>query len=261
MFDERFAREGMLVLEHLLPPDLVEAVHHEAGTWSNNAVEGPAMRVDKRRLHTPARVRGPLLDPALWGNPLLEGMLGKLLGRDYVIDSMTLVTALPGAPVMHLHRDFSILFPELGERDGLPAHAVTMIVPLIATDDLTGTTMIARSSLSAKKVDRDTLDPPAEWVVPHVPLGGCVLMDYRIWHRGMANTSDRERPILYIVFAREWFTDCRNFETHPRMLIERSALEAIDPMHRHRFRRAAGAGLSDGTIAQLGAQVRKADSS
>ena len=256
MFDERFAREGMLVFERLLPPELIAQVAAEASTWPRDSVDAPVINVDKLRLHIAARMRGPMLDSRLWAEPLLEGVLQSLLGRDYVIDSVTLVIALPGAPLMRLHRDFTRLFPDYPEVDSLPPYAVTMVVPLIETDQATGTTIMARSSVASKQVDENTLDPPAEWVEPHVPVGGCALMDYRLWHRGMVNRSDRERPILYIVFARDWFTDCRNFEAHPRMLIDRESLMRIDPAHRHRFRRAAGAGLAEGTIAELGARAR-----
>lgn len=252
MFDERFAREGILVLERLLPPDLIEAVAAEASCWPRDSLDAPALKIDKDRLHMAARIQGPLLDSRLWGDPRLEAILNVLLGGSYVVDSVSLVVALPGAPMMRLHRDFPDLFPELPQGKFLPAHAVTMVVPLVPTDDATGTTMVARSSMASRKIDTDTLDPPADWIVPHVPLGGCVLMDFRLWHRGLPNTSQRERPILYIVFARDWFTDCLNYDHHPRMIIDRDSLMAIDPAHRRRWRRAAGAGMTDVSMAELG---------
>lgn len=40
-----------------------------------------------------------------------------------------------------------------------------------------------------------------------------VIFDYRLYHRGLANASRDgvSRPVLYLTFARSWFTDHENF--------------------------------------------------
>ena len=50
-----------------------------------------------------------------------------------------------------------------------------------------------------------------------LPLGGCLLFDYRLLHRGLANRSDRERPVLSIVYQRDWFRDAVNFRDVPAL--------------------------------------------
>eukprot|EP00966_Prymnesium_polylepis_P297827 6881366-Prymnesium_polylepis.1 len=42
------------------------------------------------------------------------------------------------------------------------------------------------------------------------PAGSAVLFDYRLWHRGLSNSSEQDRPVLYAVVARAWFHDFRN---------------------------------------------------
>lgn len=256
MFDERFRDEGVLVFEQMFAPELIDSVR---GTIERQS--GPIdperppqhMPVDELRLHMPVRLEGSLLSPDFLFHPLIGGLLKALLGNDYLIDSLSVVTALPGAPTMHLHRDHSPLFPR-GELDApLPPYAITLVVPLIATDDESGTTMVARSSMAAQKVADDELSTAPEWIVPHLPLGGCFLMDYRTWHRGMANRSARERPILYVVYAREWFCDDVNFHHHARMIVDHAAFAELAPEQRYRLRRAAAAGLVDATVAELGA--------
>jgi uncharacterized protein YecA (UPF0149 family) len=37
-----------------------------------------------------------------------------------------------------------------------------------------------------------------------------MLVDYRTMHAGLANMSDRVRPILYLVYERPWFFDYGN---------------------------------------------------
>lgn len=73
--------------------------------------------------------------------------------------------------------------------------------------------------------------------------------------RRQSFNADAQLP--YLNFSRDWFTDSRNFERHPRMIIYRAAIAAIPAEHRHRFRRAAAPVLIDATLEELGANRRK----
>ena len=53
---------------------------------------------------------------------------------------------------------------------------------------------------------------------PVIRTGGALLMDYRLYHGGLANGSTRPRPILSLVFARPWFRDAVNFREQPPLL-------------------------------------------
>lgn len=256
MFREDFLRDGYIRLPDLIPAELVAEIRSTLMDPIDPERAPAHLPVDEGRLHLPVRMAGPLLNPQLWANPILEFLLTSLLGPEYLIENVSLVVAMPGAPEMHLHRDFPPLFPKEVPTQDLPVYAVSMIVPLVETE-ATGTTRLAVGSMGSER-DGDELDPPpSEWIDPHVPLGGAVLMDYRLWHRGAANPSAQMRPLLYFNFSRDWFTDSRNFERHPRMIIERAAMDAIPAEHRHRFRRAAAPGLIDATLEELGAKRRK----
>ena len=39
-------------------------------------------------------------------------------------------------------------------------------------------------------------------VQPALAAGEVLLFDWRIWHRGLANHSDRDRPVAYVTYAR-----------------------------------------------------------
>ena len=46
-----------------------------------------------------------------------------------------------------------------------------------------------------------------------VDVGGAVIFDYRLYHRGLANNSaTMSRPMLYLTFAKSWFSDTENFD-------------------------------------------------
>jgi Phytanoyl-CoA dioxygenase (PhyH) len=45
--------------------------------------------------------------------------------------------------------------------------------------------------------------------------GDGVFYDYRLWHRGMPNTSDTLRPVLQVIFKRTWYVERANYGTEP----------------------------------------------
>ena len=40
-----------------------------------------------------------------------------------------------------------------------------------------------------------------------VPLGGALVFNGKLNHRGSANQSEQERPALYMVFHKKWYND------------------------------------------------------
>ena len=254
-FVETFAAQGCLVVDRLFDPALIEQVHGEYRR--QYAAFDPAdlplhMKVGEGRLHLPMRMTGPLLDPAFYAHPLLMRMIASLLGDTFLIDNVNCVVALAGAGEQRIHMDHNSLFPEQRDvGDRAPPYAVTVAIPLIDLDEATGTTRLFPGSLAAAS-DADG-NPPAFGgdIKPFVKRGGCFLMDYRLWHHGLANRSDVDRPILYIVYSREWFTDVRNFKKHSRLLVDASELERIPIEHRSLFRRLSAQGLLDLSIKQV----------
>lgn len=41
--------------------------------------------------------------------------------------------------------------------------------------------------------------------------GDVIIFDYRTYHRGLPNQSDKRRPMLYQTYSRAWFRDGHNF--------------------------------------------------
>ena len=41
--------------------------------------------------------------------------------------------------------------------------------------------------------------------------GDAIVFDYRVVHRGLGNTGDARRPVLYLTSSRSWFRDAQNF--------------------------------------------------
>jgi ectoine hydroxylase-related dioxygenase (phytanoyl-CoA dioxygenase family) len=251
MFAERFTRDGCLVVDRLFDPMLIDAVRAEVERQHGDIDPGRPpehLEVGHMRLQVPIDLKGPLLDPAVYAHPLLMTMLRPLLGDGLVIDNITCVIAFPGAEEQHLHRDHPDLFDQVLD---LPPYAITVAVPLIDLSEETGTTRLYPGSMDAMRGADGKPTQLPEPVTPLIARGGCMLVDYRLWHRGTANRSRVKRPILYLIYTRPWFTDFRNFKRHAAIALDRESLRHIPREHRPLFQRAAGKGRLDMTVKEF----------
>jgi Phytanoyl-CoA dioxygenase (PhyH) len=224
-----FTRDGFLQMNDVLPREFVAVLERSwaqrYATLSDAESPDGCIKVGDRRYMTAVDVSGPFNDPLLYANPYFFPLVSTLLGGQPVIDSFGAVSALPGAAAQHIHADHVPLFLESQLSGLLPCYALTVVLPLVDLDSTTGSTAVWLGS------HRDPW-PPADRDysnahIPHTKRGTVYLMDYRLMHGGTANRSDRPRPLLYLAYARPWFTDSVNFATLPRMKMSSAELSAV----------------------------------
>lgn len=108
-----------------------------------------------------------------------------------------------------------------------PAQCITVFVPLVSTSDAAcGPTQFFPGSHPYRvRADYHLLsasDHPGQppFCTPQTERGGLIAFDYRLIHRGTANTRSigqaraASRPVLYVVYAREGYSDEHNFPTN-----------------------------------------------
>ena len=238
---EQFATDGWIQVEGVFDRKLIDELHADYLEQSEALLEihdderRDFLRVGEGRAMLSVALRGPFLDPRLYANPILLKLLGLFLDANFLIDSFTCVTSLPGAAEQPRHRDHGQLFPgKPGAEQALGCFAATVVVPLVDLGADTGTTRLFSGSHLGSGDSR-----PAE---PMIPRGSCFVMDYRLLHQGMANVSGDQRPVLFIVYARPWFSDSKNFHRQARINLNAVDLKTIPIEHRPLFRRLAGKG-------------------
>jgi hypothetical protein len=129
------------------------------------------------------------------------------------------------------HADGPHLFDDaLPPTTTLPAHALTIFLPLVEQTSKNGPTEFAlgthvrgreyqpppepepeRAGGDASTSDDGNRLDTTELRIFESNAGDCIAFDYRCWHRGLPNTSDEDRPMLYLVVAKPWWTDSRNY--------------------------------------------------
>lgn len=249
-------RDGAVVVEGLFPLPLLKRLRAEVLRLHGSGELRARGRVRDigGRYAAVLPLKGPFLDPRLYGDARLHAMLGVLLGADYRLSSLETVISEPGAGRQHQHVDGPLRFervvgrrrePYRGDLSDLPPYAVSLCVPLCDVGDVNGPTAIwlgsHKSALRPK--------PPGEAEVSRryglAPMAGrlgrAFLFDFRVFHGGMPNDSREPRPLLILVFTRSWYRDPNHDEVFPSLVLSPRDLAKVPGRHRPLFQLAPAA--------------------
>lgn len=121
------------------------------------------------------------------------GVVKQILGEDVVLIHKGVFLSNPGADAQEYHQDG----PHLTTQCQRPCHAINVFVPLVDLSLRNGPTEFV---LGSHILDYDDYDR-SKVVTPQVTAGTPIIFDYRLGHRGLPNTSDICRPIVYCTYA------------------------------------------------------------
>lgn len=221
-----YMEHGCLVLHDVFPrtliADLKEAFLDRYAMGGAGALEESCLKVGDKRMMVTVEVKRPFDDPRLYANPILHPLLVDLMEGDCVINGFGGVVSFPGALAQPPHRDHPFLFggtgPDWRLAGSLPPYAITMVVPLVdITLALGPTALWEHSHRTGESVGRVLTTHRA--ALPLVPAGDVYLMDYRLVHGGMPNSTKTPRPIMYITYSRTWFRDTVNYSKQDAITI------------------------------------------
>jgi hypothetical protein len=126
----------------------------------------------------------------------------EILGKDVVLIHKGMFLALPGADRQVYHQDGLHLTTNY-QRD---VHAINVFIPVVDLTTELGPTQFCLGSHLLGNEDYDDAFVES----PVVKAGTPIIFDYRLGHRGLANTSHNQcRPIVYCTYARA--TDGKEF--------------------------------------------------
>ncbi len=164
----------------------------------------------------------PFNQPQVISNEFLLPIVHSLLGKDAKLIYAGLILSFPNSADQPWHQDGTSLFNDvefpIETSSHLPPYALNIFVPL---DDVTaevGPTEFCVGS-HVRSNARDVMDyiengddSSAKVIGPLLKSGDALIYDYRVCHRGTQNlTRDKTRPMLYLMYARPWFSEHINF--------------------------------------------------
>ena len=222
-----FVKHGYAILDHVVPDAKLQALRAEFDEqypqYLRDAETADSIEVGKRRYMVPIALSGAFADPQVFANPWVVALIREVLGRDAILEAFGAVVSLAGSQAQHVHTDGPPLFSaEISSV--LPAHALTFALPLIEMNELHGTTAMWPGS-HRSRVHKDGVPP----MLPTIPVGSCLIWDFRLYHSGTENRSTRHRPMLYATYARRWYQDPVNFrkEAQRRLVFDPGFIDGL----------------------------------
>lgn len=223
-------RDGYVFLENVYDPAYIEGLQRAYfERYIGTDYEEVGWNVGDKRWMINVALEPPFDDPLLYAHPFVLDVLAQLMGAQTILNAFGSVVSLPGSDVQHPHSDHPRLFEDQAINAKLPIFATTVVVPLVDLTPDVGSTGIWPGTHVHPKPDFGTLADlkPALFVAP---MGSVYLMDYCVKHAGLPNESERERPIMYAIYSRPWFTDFVNYEkVRPLQMTQ----EAYDRVPKH----------------------------
>jgi len=189
-----------------------------------------ALPLGNKRLQITVKLQAPFNTPRIYANPLVFPIIKHILGPDCILGAFGAAVSLPGAEDQSVHKDYPRLFDK-AVQPLIPTFAISMMIPLVNLNDISGTTRIWRGS----NIASDEAIESIESEDPHVPIGSCYIFDYKLLHQGTANRSKKVRPILYNTYSRPWFRDSINFRIQPNVQTSSKEYKKVAEAHRGLF--------------------------
>lgn len=190
-----------------------------------------ALKVGDKRFMITVNLQHPFNTYYLYANPHIFPIVQQILGENCILNSFTSVVSLPGSKDQNPHHDHPQLFDDDTINTSIPCYVVDLMIPLVEMNKINGSTRVFCGS---HKVSFENGKRMASYV-PVVPIGSCILMDYRIYHGGTANCSKHVRPLLCINYSRPWFRDCANFDKQPTIKMSKKEYKKVPEAYRKLF--------------------------
>lgn len=164
------------------------------------------VKLSKNRYHNTLEIHLAFNDPAIYANETFMRVATELLGKPFVLGSLGVATAYPGATSQHLHRDHTIMFDDPHLNAQIPPVQLVLGIPLVAVGGDVGGTAFVRGSQYTTKMDDVSLDMEEA----KMSIGDIAVWDARTYHRGAPNHGHIARPLLLYYYQRPWFFDYQN---------------------------------------------------
>lgn len=222
-----FIRHGYAILDNVVSEErtreLLAEFNERYAQYLHDQEAADSLAVGARRFMFPLRFSGGFGDPLVYANPFVVALVRAVLDPDAILEAFGAIVSLSGSEVQHIHRDGPHLFSsEISTL--LPAHALTFALPLVAMNDVHGTTALWPGSHRWKALNEGILPEH-----PTIEPGSCMLWDFRLFHSGTENRSERPRPMVYATYARRWYQDPVNFkkEALQRLVFDPGFLQSV----------------------------------
>lgn len=200
---------GYIVIEGVYSRERMREVHAAYRRHFDSFMRetGDSVKNGHYRMDLPFET--PFTDEDVVANPFVLPIVERLLGEDSICQYFASNTCMPGSEYQQIHSDLGPLYPESDMT--VPTTAIVLNIALVDFREDNGATEIwpgGTHLTPENRVRSDYIQNTAggmESVRVTAPTGSIVLRDLRMWHRGTPNNSTQPRPMIALVYFRQWF--------------------------------------------------------
>jgi hypothetical protein len=204
---ETLERDGVVVVDRVAPPDLIDQVNEEMAPFVEATPTGPDDFTGHATRRTGALVARSPAARQLITHPLVTGTVGVVLGHatTYQLHLTQIIAIGPGQPAQLIHRD-RWAFDFFPFPDGYEVQCNT-IWALTDFTEANGATRVVPGSHRWEDGKQLTVDDtePAE-----MERGSVLFYTGSLYHGGGPNTSDAVRAGANITYAVSWLRQEEN---------------------------------------------------
>jgi hypothetical protein len=229
---------GFVILKDVLPKSYIdEALAHFHDRYAPYMKPGQKrlfrnFQDDPLRAQIPVAIDGPIAAPLLFYNPVMIGIVHRLMGKKVIIGELGGIINHPGSKPQYIHRDSDFLFGGHANELELPPHSLNMVIPLIdATPEVGPTEFWAGSH---RRPDRAAVLATEPESIP-METGSIFMLDARLLHRGAANRSNLVRPAIYMNYHKAWYLENSGYKDKPQLRVTPAMVKKLAPEHRYLF--------------------------
>ena len=228
---------GFVYLDNLYSASFVDRIRSAyenflVGNGSSSSPSTTATAVDPKMFQYPCQGVGriehmmPFQSPwntsnlSPYASPILISILDLFLKKPFKLELMTIINSKSNSKNQRWHQGWRYLFQQT---ERVPPTSLVATLPL---DDVTmemgGTQFCPRKKLRFYHGFR--CDNPVQAATTK---GTVVLFDYKTLHRGPGNKSEKDRPMVSMVFSKSWFVNVEAFVNR--------GITMVQTLHQRRF--------------------------
>ena len=231
-YAEELNRDGICVIRSLLPPSLIQVWADAFATLFRERAGRPGGLAPREtaRFYVTLPWREPFDDPLVFANPVILGVLDRVMAQEYVMVQLAADTPLQGSEYQPIHRDFRPLF---SDDVPTPLYALAVNVPLVEVTGERGPFEMARRTHRGSKdvalasIERGEIAMEAFLMQP----GDVIIRTPLALHRGTPNRTDTPRPMVVLGYVMHWLHTPK-----VDLQIPREAWAALSEPHRRLLR-------------------------
>lgn len=226
-----FRQNGVVLLQEIYSAEQMEKIRGPLGTIALNSTHGQNSL--KKRNVINLKIEGELNSESLYANQSVLGSIMAILPRRYLmLTSFCASISGPHTPedrINYGHKDLFKLNDKKHLIRNIPPFEVILIAALKDIAPEGGELRVWPASHLSPSASRPTTVDQSQFIDVSLRKGDCILIDSRLAHQFLANSSSTSAEYLIVRYSIPWFRNIDADTKLPSIQLTEEEFERVDP--------------------------------